>query len=190
MQKPNITRQGWLAYGLAALVLILDQWSKSAALGAFIRHCPGVGAHPPLAGLGMEECRIPFSPIFNLTMVWNPGMSFGLGRTHGDISRWVFAVFAIGVAGAIGWWAHKNDKRLFAWAAGLLIGGALGNVIDRFRYGAVVDFIDVGALFGKLFPWIFNVADSAITVGAALLLLEAFLPSLRSALDSRTKKAS
>ncbi|MBS0295285.1 MAG: signal peptidase II [Proteobacteria bacterium] len=185
MKKLNVTREGWIAYGLGLLVLILDQWSKSAALGAFMRACPGLQPHP-----GGETCHIPFLKLVSLTMVWNPGMSFGLGRDHADVSRWVFAIFAIGVAGAIGWWAHKNDKRLFTLAAGFLMGGALGNVIDRFRYGAVVDFIDVTGIFGALFRWVFNVADSAITVGAALLLLEAALPSLRQALDSRAEKGS
>jgi signal peptidase II len=189
MQKLNITRQGWITYGLAVAVLVVDQLSKTAALKAFIKACPGVTAHP-LASLGVGECHLPIAPVLQFTLVWNPGMSFGLGRDHGDIARWVFGVFAIGVAGALAWWAHKNDKRLFTAAAGLLIGGALGNVIDRFRYGAVVDFIDVSPLFHSLFPWVFNVADSAITVGAAMLLLEAFLPSLRSRLESPAEKGS
>jgi signal peptidase II len=188
MQKLNITRQGWIAYGLAVAVLIVDQLSKTAALKAFIKACPGVTAHP-LSG-GLDQCTLPLSSVLQFTLVWNPGMSFGLGRDHGDIARWVFGVFAIGVAGALAWWAHKNEKRLFTAAAGLLIGGALGNVIDRFRYGAVVDFIDVKPLLHGLFPWVFNVADSAITVGAALLLLEAFLPSLRSRLESPAERGS
>lgn len=185
MKKLNVTREGWIAYGLAAFLLVLDQWSKSAVLRAFAKACPGADLHP-----GGESCHIPFLKLVSLTMVWNPGMSFGLGRDHADVSRWVFAIFAIGVAGAIGWWAHKNDKRLFTLAAGFLMGGALGNVIDRFRYGAVVDFIDVTGIFGSLFRWVFNVADSCITVGAALLLLEAALPSLRQALESRAEKGS
>lgn len=180
----KFTREGIFAFALAIVTLALDQWSKSGALSGFVHACPGF---TPVPG---GFCRIPLNNAFSLTMVWNPGMSFGLGRSHGDVSRWLFAVFAIGVAGVLAWYVRRTDKRLFATAAGLLIGGALGNVIDRFRYGAVVDFIDVSGLLGRLFPWIFNLADSAITVGAVILLLDAFLPSLRSRLDSGGEKGN
>ena len=179
LPKLEITRLGWLAYGLGLVTVVVDHVSKSAMLGLFARTCSGFAPHPD------SFCRIVTGGPVNLTMVWNQGMSFGLGRSHPHEARWVFAAFAVAVAGLLAWWASRTDRRLFAAASGFLIGGALGNVFDRFRYGAVVDFIDVSPIFGRLFPWVFNVADSAITVGAALLLAEAFLPGLRSRLDSR-----
>jgi signal peptidase II len=180
IRKLDVTRQGAVAYALALSVIVVDQLSKAAMLGAFAKHCGGFVTHP-VAGQGGPICRIEVSPLFDLNMVWNQGMSFGLLRGHGDVSRWALTLFALAVAGALIWWVRKADKPLFAWSAGLLIGGAIGNVIDRFRYGAVVDFLDFGALH---FPWVFNVADSAITVGATLLLIEAFVPQLRSQLAS------
>ena len=71
------------------------------------------------------------------------------------------------------WWATRADRRLLITAIGLVIGGALGNVIDRVRFGYVVDFIDVSGT--GVFPWVFNVADSAITIGVVLLIIDSFL---------------
>ncbi|HWE45502.1 MAG TPA: signal peptidase II [Caulobacteraceae bacterium] len=177
------------AYGLALAVIVVDQIAKGWVLGAFVRQCPELKGHLSLAGITM--CQIPVWPgAFNLTLVWNGGMSFGLFRGGADFSRWALTVFAVGVAGALAYWARHTDKRLFALAAGCLIGGALGNVIDRFRFGSVVDFLDFNGLMGGHFPWIFNVADSAITVGAIALLVEAFGPPLQSWLASRSKSGN
>ena len=102
------------------------------------------------------------------------------------MGRWFLTVFALVVAGALAWWVRRTDRRIFTLAAGLLIGGAIGNVIDRFHYGAVVDFLD----FSRLgFRCVFNVADSGVTVGAALLLIEAFWPSVRGALATLARSA-
>ena len=100
---------------------------------------------PGCRELAMNCGQIPMLPFFSLSMVWNQGVSFGMLRAEADLGR---------------------------WALGLVIGGALGNVIDRVRFGAVADFLDFRGLF---FPWVFNVADAAITVGAALLLLDFLL---------------
>ena len=185
----GITPLAWAAYGLALAVIIADQLAKTLALGAFVRHCPELRGHLSLAGITM--CQIPVWPgALNLTLVWNGGMSFGLFRAGADLSRWGLAVFAVGVACALAWWVRRSDKRLFALAAGCLIGGALGNVIDRFRFGAVVDFLDFNGLMHGMFPWIFNVADSAITLGAIALLVEAFAPQVRSWLASRKESGN
>jgi signal peptidase II len=77
------------------------------------------------------------------------------------------------VAGILGWWALKAERRLLITAIGLVMGGAIGNVIDRIRFGYVVDFLDFSGL--GFFPWIFNVADSAITIGVVLLILDSLL---------------
>ncbi len=112
-------------------------------------------------------------PFFQLSMVWNQGVSFGLFRADGEIGRWLIVGFAILVVAVLVVWAWGLQRRLTAVAVGLIIGGAIGNnLIDRVRFGAVADFLDFHGLF---FPWVFNVADSAISVGVALLLLDSLL---------------
>ncbi|HAJ03774.1 MAG TPA: signal peptidase II, partial [Brevundimonas sp.] len=105
------------------------------------------------------------------TYLLNDGISFGL--FGGGTMRWILTVFSLVVAGALAWWATRADRRLLITAIGLVMGGALGNVIDRIRFGGVVDFIDFSGT--GLFPWVFNIADSAITIGVILLIVDAFL---------------
>ena len=136
---------------------MLDQLSKLWVLGLLGRE---PGASLPLLG-----------PI-HLTMVHNYGMSFGLLRDS-DWGRWLLIGFSILVVIGLAVWVHKATRPLLAVGIGLIIGGAIGNnLIDRVIYGYVVDFIDVSRLY---FPWVFNVADSGISVGVALLLLDSFL---------------
>jgi signal peptidase II len=146
-----------LAYGLAALVIVLDQLSKWWIL--------------ELVRLP-ERLSVPVFPGFSLTMVWNRGVSFGLFRADEDFGRWLLAAFSLAAAVALALWARRAERPLLAVSLGLVIGGALGNLIDRVRFGAVVDFLDFSGLW---FPWVFNVADSAITVGVILLLLDSVL---------------
>jgi signal peptidase II len=103
-------------------------------------------------------------------MVWNRSMSFGLLRGNEDLLRWGLTAFSLGVAGLLAAWTRKAERPFMGLGLGLVIGGAVGNAIDRVRFGAVVDFIDVTRL--GFFPWVFNVADSAITVGVICLLLD------------------
>lgn len=105
-------------------------------------------------------------------MVWNEGVSFGFLQARHDLVRWGLTLFALAVALALAAWARKADRRLLGVSLGLIIGGAVGNAIDRARFGAVADFIDVSAL--GFFPWVFNVADSAITIGVILMLADSF----------------
>jgi signal peptidase II len=152
-----VTRLGLYAYLLAAVVLVLDQISKLWVLN---------GLH--LADRG----QIPVLPFFRLTMVMNQGVSFGLLRADGPVGRWLLVAAALAVVVGLIAWVRRADRLLFAAALGLIIGGALGNnLIDRARIGQVVDFLDFSGLD---FPWVFNVADSAITVGVVLLLLDSF----------------
>lgn len=150
----KISRIAYAAYGLALLIIVLDQLSK-----AYI-----------LDGLSLREVgRVAvFPPVFNVSYVENTGVSFGL--FGGGSARWLLSVFSVVVAGALAWWATKADRRLLIAAIGLVIGGAIGNAIDRIRFGAVVDFLDFQRL--GFFPWVFNVADAAITVGVVFLLLD------------------
>jgi signal peptidase II len=153
----GVTKLGLFAYLLAAVVVVLDQASKFWILHVF--DLP-------------SKASVPVAGPFHLTMVWNRGVSFGLLRADIDLTRWALAAFSIIVAVFLAVWARKANRGLLAVALGLVIGGAVGNVIDRIRFAAVADFLDFSRLW---FPWIFNVADAAITCGIALLLLDMLL---------------
>ncbi|MBV6476284.1 MAG: lipoprotein signal peptidase [Rhodocyclaceae bacterium] len=140
----------WLS--LAALVIVLDQLSKLWVLSA----------------LKYGE-RIEVTPFFNLVLVFNPGAAFSFLSDAGGWQRWFFVVLAIAVSGWLTLLIRQHAaERLLPLAAALIMGGALGNVIDRIRFGAVADFLDLHAA-GWHWP-AFNVADSAISVGVALLV--------------------
>jgi len=150
----GITKLGAMAFALAFAVIVADQAVKTWVLDV-LRLQEGQS----IAVLG---------PI-HLTGVWNPGVSFGFLQAQHDLVRWLLVAFSIVVSIFLAAWVRRSERPLFAVAVGLLMGGAIGNVIDRIRIGAVADFIDASRLF---FPWIFNVADSAISVGICLLLLD------------------
>lgn len=160
-----VTRLGAAAFALAAVVIVIDQMVKTWIL---------VGLDLP------GRVTVPFAGPIHLTMVWNQGVSFGLLRADHDVVRWALTAFSLIVALVLAWWARNSTRPLMGLGLGLVMGGAVGNAIDRFRFGAVVDFVDVTRL---MFPWVFNVADSAICLGVALLLLD----SLRK--DAATVKA-
>jgi signal peptidase II len=146
-----------MALVLAALVIVADQAAK----------------YWILAVLGLQEGQtIEIIGPLRLTGVWNRGVSFGLLRADHDLVRWGFVAFSCIVAIVLATWARKAERPLFATALGFLMGGAIGNAIDRVRFGAVTDFVDVSQLH---FPWVFNVADAAINVGIACLLLDMLL---------------
>lgn len=140
----------WLV--LAALVILLDQASKAWVLSAF--------------HLGES---LPVTDFFNLVLVMNPGASFSFLADAGGWQKWFFIVLALAVSAWLVWEIRRHAaERLLPLAFALVLGGALGNIIDRFRFGAVVDFLDFHVA-GWHWP-AFNVADSAITVGVVLLL--------------------
>lgn len=157
-RRPLVAPLGWAAYAIAAAVVVLDQAVKAFLLGPF-----------DLPDKGMVDVL----PIFRLTMVWNPGVSFGLLAARSGLGRWLLVAFAAAVVAALALWARRFTRPLTAVAVGLVMGGAIGNnIIDRVRFGAVADFLDFSGLG---FKWVFNVADSAISVGIALLLVEMLL---------------
>jgi signal peptidase II len=136
------------------LTILLDQLSKWWILTIVM--------NPPK--------RIPLIEFFSLVLVYNRGVSFGIFNDAPDWARWALIVFAALIAAALLIWMRYAESRLLALALGFVAGGAIGNVIDRVYYGAVVDFLDfhVGA-----WHWpAFNVADSAITIGVALLIVD------------------
>lgn len=120
------------------------------------------------------------SPWLNLRMAWNQGMNFGLLSSEVDVMRWVLIAIAIAVCLWVGAWVLRSQpSRLAQISAGLLIGGALGNVIDRLLYGAVADFLNM-SLPGWQNPYSFNVADIAIFMGAIGLVLQSPEPKAKS----------
>jgi len=140
---------------ISALVIVLDRITKAAILAAFR---PG------------EE--LPVLPFFSLVLAFNPGAAFSFLADQPGWQRWLFACVAAVASVAIVWFLRRGGSRMFLLALALILGGALGNLWDRLAIGQVVDFL--------LFHWrgwaypAFNVADSAITVGAALLIIDSF----------------
>jgi signal peptidase II len=143
---------------IAGVVILFDQLSK-------------------LAILALLDGAVVVTPFLNLVVVWNRGVSFGMFDSAAALMPWLLAALALAVVAALGFWLKRVEHALAGVALGLIIGGALGNVIDRIRFGAVVDFLDFHAL-GYHWP-AFNVADSAICVGAALLLADGLLAPRR-----------
>jgi signal peptidase II len=142
---------------IAAAVLLLDQVSKFIVV-------KGLG----LDRLGSLDV---VAPWFNLRMAWNRGINFGLFAGEGEVTRWGLVLVALAISAWVWRWVGRTPHGAAVQvAAGLLVGGALGNVIDRLAYGAVADFINVSAPFWDN-PYSFNVADIAIFAGAAGLVL-------------------
>ncbi len=114
-------------------------------------------------------------PFFNLTLVYNQGAAFSFLSDQGGWQRWFFVVLALVVVLVLVLWIKRlrREERLIAVALSLVVGGAVGNLIDRVLYGHVIDFLDF--YYGQWHWPAFNVADSAITIGVVLMLLEAFL---------------
>lgn len=150
-------RQGlWIAI----VILIADQLSKLWLLFVYEIELNG---------------DLVLAPFATVTLVWNRGISYGLFQQEADWGRWGLVIISFVAAVAFGIWLRKNPPRLVAWALGLVIGGAVGNGIDRAAYGAVVDFMHLH--WGSFSWYVFNIADCAIVVGVALLLLDAIRPS-------------
>jgi signal peptidase II len=145
-----------LGLGVALAAIVLDQVTKAVLIGY----------------LSGQAGPVVLGPFLDLVMVWNRGVSFGLfnSAAAGDIQRWLLIVLSLGIVALLGAWLWSERDRLLAAALGLIIGGALGNVIDRLRFGAVADFFyfHVGAYYWPAF----NVADSAIVLGVGALLYD------------------
>ena len=163
------TRPGlnWQFVLLVPLIVALDQLSKW-----FVLQVPAFNAMGCLDNT--QRCgQIEVASIFDLSMTWNRGISFGTFQADG-IMRWFLVVMTSAIAIGFALWLIRAVRSWTAFALALVVGGAIGNVIDRVRFGAVVDFLDFSGLY---FPYIFNVADAAITVGAVLLFADQFLIS-------------
>mgnify|MGYP000387886250 CR=1 FL=1 len=162
-----------LGLSLAAAALVLDQLSKWAVVEHLFK--PEIGVESlSLIEWYQSHLRLPFVqiealPFFNFAMVWNEGIGLGM---FGAAGPWVLIAVSLIIVGILGVWMHRNPSRYLHVALGLMIGGAIGNVIDRVRYHAVVDFLDFH--IGDWHYPTFNVADSFIVIGVALLLLQSF----------------
>lgn len=153
MTSPNRLRL--LGYSLAALAVILDQASKWWILDVVMNPTPRI---------------VEVTGFFNLVLTWNPGVSFGMFQHDADIMPYLLSALALAVSAVVGRWLWTAENWMQAAALGLVIGGALGNVFDRLRFGAVCDFLDFH--YAGTHFWAFNVADAAISVGVALLLID------------------
>lgn len=150
-----------LGVTVAVLVFGLDQLTKWAALYV----------------LDLPDRPIVVTPFLNLVMVWNRGVSFGMLNSAGALAPWLLSGLALAVVIGLLVWLRRTEHWLNAIGIGLVIGGALGNVVDRLRYGAVVDFLDFHAA-GYHWP-AFNVADAAICIGAGVIVLDGLLAPRR-----------
>ena len=148
-----------LAYGFALLIFVVDQVSKWFVIGP----------------LNLEAVQnIDLLPFFDFTWVENRGISLGIAQAQNEMQRWILVGVTAAIAIGVAWWIRKEEARGDQLALALVLGGALGNIVDRTRYGYVVDFLDLH--FGTFRPfYVFNVADAAISIGVVILLLRAFL---------------
>jgi signal peptidase II len=160
MAKPSAALL-WPWLGIAAIVLLADQFTKVLVVGYF--------------ELGHSQ---PVTSYFNLVRVHNSGAAFSFLAHAGGWQRWFFVGLGCMATGFIVYMLRQHGgQKLFAWALALILGGAIGNVIDRLVHGHVIDFLDFHAAFlAPLFPGghfpAFNIADCGISVGAALLILD------------------
>jgi signal peptidase II len=144
-----------LGLGIATLVLLADQLHK-----AWMLYVYDIGA----------KGTVTLTPFFDLVLVWNQGVSYGLLAQRTELGRWGLILFAFAAVIALVVWLARITSPLAAAAIGLIIGGAVGNAVDRILYGAVADFFSLHA-FG--FEWyVFNIADTAIVAGVVGLLYE------------------
>lgn len=152
--------KGSAGFALAGGIFFLDQLSKWLVAGP----------------IGLTELgqNIPVLPFFDLTRVHNYGISLGLLTAGSDTARWMLVAMTAVIAGVVAWWLTREEKRGDQLALGLVLGGALGNIVDRARLGYVFDFADLH--IGEFRPFlVFNVADACISIGVVILILRAFL---------------
>ena len=150
-----------LGFVVAALVLIADQISKYWVLNVFLG----------------QKAYESFGAYFNVVRAWNTGVSFSMFNNYGNLGAWLLSGVALFIVGVLIYWLRKEKDKMMQLALGMIIGGALGNVVDRIRLGAVFDFLDVH-IADKHWP-AFNLADSFICIGAGLIILHSLIAKFR-----------
>jgi signal peptidase II len=158
----NPTRR--LGLAIVVIVFALDQASK-----LWLLFSVGLAENGPFSVL----------PFMDIVLAWNRGISYGLFQQYSDLGRWGLVAISFVAAVWLGRWMWREPRRLTVVALALIIGGALGNGVDRAVYGAVVDFVHLH--WGRFSWYIFNVADAAIVVGVTALLYESFRPAAKAA---------
>jgi signal peptidase II len=140
---------------LFLLTVLSDQASK-----LYLYFIKDIAAVQPIA----------VTSFFELILVWNRGVSYGLFQQYSEAGRWGLIVFSLAAAAGLSVWAWRSRERLLCAGLALIAGGALGNAVDRVLYGAVLDFAHF--YWGNFSWYVFNVADAAIVVGVAVLLYD------------------
>src|SRR5947199_7722421 len=149
-----------LGFAVGLVVFALDQFAKWLVTG-------------PL-GINQLGDQLVLLPIFNLTYTQNNGIAFGLFNAQTDVGRWMLVALTSAIAIGVAVWIGREKNRIDQAALGMVLGGALGNILDRTLHGYVVDFADLH--FGDFRPFlVFNVGDAAISIAVVILLLRAFL---------------
>jgi signal peptidase II len=149
-----------LGFSIALLVFALDQLTKWIVTGPM--------------GMVFEGDQRVFLPIFNFTFIHNNGISLGLLNATNPVGRWMLVALTTAIAIGVAVWIGREKNRIDQAALGMVLGGALGNILDRTLHGYVVDFLDLH--FGEWRPFlVFNVGDAAISIAVVILLLRAFL---------------
>jgi signal peptidase II len=149
-----------LGFAIAAAVFALDQLAKWIVTG-------------PL-GINRLGDQLVLLPIFNFTYTQNNGISLGLLNAETEVGRWMLVALTSAIAIGVAFWIGRERNRIDQAALGMVLGGALGNILDRVRHGYVVDFADLH--FGDFRPFlVFNIGDAAISIAVVILLLRAFL---------------
>ena len=148
-----------VGFAVALIIFALDQLSKWFVTGPLMLR---------------EVGQIVLLPIFNFTYTENNGISLGLLNATNPVGRWMLVALTSAIAVGVAYWIGKERNRVDRIALGMVLGGALGNILDRTRHGYVVDFLDLH--FGAVRPFlVFNVSDAAISIGVVILLMRAFL---------------
>jgi len=197
-----------LGIPVAVVALLLDQLSKWWILAWAFRPEEGLSAASFVDLMATTDKSLSMvggtlavvTSFFDLVLAWNRGVSFSIMRSDSPAAAWIFSGVALAIVAGLIVWLKRMDRPWPAVAVGLIVGGAMGNVLDRVRFGAVVDFLYVhgdaypgvcSVLDGIGLGWLncrwpaFNVADSAIFVGVAMLLIDGLF-----ARPERAKKAS
>ena len=149
-----------LGLAVALVVFFLDQIAKAIVTG-------------PLK-INQIGDQLVLLPIFNFTYTRNEGISLGLLNATNPVGRWMLVALTVAIAVGVAVWIGKEKHKVEQAALGMVLGGALGNILDRVRFGYVVDFADLH--FGEFRPFlVFNIGDAAISIAVVILLLRAFL---------------
>ena len=151
-------------FAVAAVTLVADQANKLFLLDVY-----DIEIRQPLR----------LGPYLDVVMAKNPGISYSLLSAHSAAGRWGLVAFVAIASGLIAWWLWRATTRLVSVALGLILGGAIGNAVDRYSYGWVADFYYVHV--GSFHWYVFNLADVAIVAGVILLLIDALRPQPRPA---------